>query len=84
MDENYKLENAQLYTKLTGKELIHSPILNKGTVFSETDREQFQLEGLLPPHVDSVEEQLNRCYQSLLAKPSDLDKYIFLRQLQEY
>ena len=83
MDENYKLENAQLYTKLTGKELIHSPILNKGTVFSETDREQFQLEGLLPPHVDSVEEQLNRCYQSLLAKPSDLDKYIFLRQLQD-
>ena len=63
--------------------LIESPLLNKGTAFSEEERREFGLLGLLPPHVDTLEQQVARAYEAFSVKPSDLEKHIFLRQLQD-
>src|SRR5262252_1219530 len=68
---------------LTGKSLLEDPLLNKGSAFSEQERLEFGLLGLLPPHVSTVEEQLERTYYNFRQKTSDLEKYIFLISLQD-
>ena len=70
-------------TDRTGSALIESPLLNKGTAFSEEERREFGLLGLLPPHVDTLEQQVGRAYEAFCAKSADLEKHIFLRQLQD-
>lgn len=67
----------------TGVERIEDPLLNKGTAFTEAERSQYRLIGLLPPHVDSLEKQADRAYESFQDEPTDLEKHIFLRQLQD-
>lgn len=81
--KHYYLEKEILYTSLKGKELMNFPFLNKGTVFSEKERQEFHLEGLLPPYIETVEEQLDRCYEILQGKATNLEKHIYLRQLQD-
>jgi malate dehydrogenase (oxaloacetate-decarboxylating)(NADP+) len=66
-----------------GIELLHDPNLNKGTAFSYTERKTLGLQGLLPPHVMTIDEQAERVLQTLHAKPNDLEKHIFLISLQE-
>jgi malate dehydrogenase (oxaloacetate-decarboxylating) len=68
---------------ISGRDLLESPLLNKGSAFTEEERCEFGLAGLLPPHVSTMEEQLNRTYESFKAKPSDLERYIYLVSLQE-
>jgi len=68
---------------LRGRVLIESPLDNKGTAFSEQERKEFGLIGLLPPHVESLQEQSERAYEAYSVKPSDIEKHIFLRQLQD-
>ncbi len=68
---------------LTGQELLDMPLLNKGTAFSEQERHDFGLVGLLPPHVEDIEQQVKRCYLSFQLEPTNLDKHIFLRSLQD-
>jgi len=68
---------------LTGKSLLEDPLLNKGSAFSEQERLEFGLLGLLPPHVSTVEEQLERTYYNFCQKSNDLEKYIFLISLQD-
>jgi len=68
---------------LTGKSLLEDPLLNKGSAFSEQERLEFGLLGLLPPHVSTVEEQLDRTYYNFCQKPNELEKYIFLISLQD-
>jgi malate dehydrogenase (oxaloacetate-decarboxylating) len=63
--------------------LLDHPLLNKGTSFSETERQDFSLLGLLPPHVSTIEEQLLRTYENYRGKTSDLERYIFLVSLQD-
>lgn len=79
----YDLENDHFYTKLSNVELLNFPLLNKGTAFSAAEREQFKLKGLLPPHIETIEQQVARCYQALAEKDNDLQKHIYLRQLQD-
>jgi len=67
----------------TGPELLRDPLLNKGTAFTEEERDAFGLHGLLPPHVGSLEGQLRRRLEGFRAKPTDLEKYVFLRGLQD-
>ena len=67
----------------SGVHLLRDPALNKGTAFSDEERDALGLRGLLPPHVCSPEEQLARVLENLRRKSSDLDKYIALRALYD-
>jgi malate dehydrogenase (oxaloacetate-decarboxylating)(NADP+) len=66
-----------------GAALIRDPALNKGTAFTEEEREVLGLRGLLPPRIHTMEEQLLRVLGNLRIKPTDLEKYIFLISLQD-
>jgi malate dehydrogenase (oxaloacetate-decarboxylating)(NADP+) len=67
----------------SGIELLHDPILNKGTAFTDKERDELGLRGLLPPLVNTQEVQLERVLGNLRQKTSDLEKYIFLIALQD-
>ena len=66
-----------------GVELLHNPILNKGSAFTIEERKLFKLEGLLPPAVSTLDTQVARRWESFNEKTSDLEKYNFLRALQD-
>ncbi|WP_206996916.1 NAD-dependent malic enzyme [Trinickia mobilis] len=74
---------APVETELTGINLINNPMLNKGTAFTDEERDAFQLHGLLPPHVGSLEEQVERRLKVLRAFETDFERYAFLRELQD-
>jgi Malic enzyme len=67
----------------SGLHLLHDPVLNKGTAFNEEERDALGLRGLLPPRVHSQEEQILRILENMRAKPSDLERYIFMLALQD-
>lgn len=67
----------------TGFALIRDPALNKGTAFSEEEREQLGLSGLLPPRIHSLDEQVERVLWNLRKRTTDMDRYIFLTSLQD-
>src|SRR5580704_4098566 len=69
--------------RLRGMDLLNNPALNKGTAFSEDERESFGLHGLLPPVIESLDDQVIRAYQAFSLKPNDLERHIYLRQLQD-
>jgi malate dehydrogenase (oxaloacetate-decarboxylating) len=68
---------------LSGFDLINSPRLNKGTAFSEQERDLFDLHGLLPPHVGTLDEQIARRMHTLERQPASFSRYAFLRDLQD-
>jgi malate dehydrogenase (oxaloacetate-decarboxylating) len=70
-------------TALSGYELLADPQFNKGTAFSESEREAFDLHGLLPPNVATLDEQVSRRLQALRGFETDLERYAFLRELQD-
>lgn len=70
-------------TALSGYELLNDPLLNKGTAFTAAEREEFELHGLLPPHVATLDWQVKRRLDAFRAIGSDLQKFIFLRGLQD-
>lgn len=70
-------------TDLYGASLLGDSLLNKGTAFTEQERKEFQLLGLLPPYVDTLEGQVSRAYEAYQAKQEDLERHIFLRALQD-
>ena len=74
---------ALVSTALNGYELLADPQFNKGTAFSEEERDAFHLHGLLPPHVSTLDEQMSRALQSLRQFETDLERYAFLRELQD-
>ena len=68
---------------LAGFGLLNSPRWNKGTAFTNHERDVFGLHGLLPPHVGTLEDQLERRLQALAQQPTPFSKYSFLRDLQD-
>ena len=70
-------------TSVSGYQLLADPLLNKGTAFTESERDAFELHGLLPPNIGTLEEQVSRRLQVLRGMPTDLDRYAFLRDLQD-
>jgi len=64
-------------------DLLDTPLLNKGTAFTDEERTQFGLHGLLPPHVETLEEQVLRAYEAYARKDDDLERHIYLRALQD-
>jgi malate dehydrogenase (oxaloacetate-decarboxylating) len=75
--------NNVYQASLSGYDLINSPRLNKGTAFSDHERDVFGLHGLLPPHVGSLDDQIERRIQTLRHQPNAFNKYAFLRDLQD-
>jgi malate dehydrogenase (oxaloacetate-decarboxylating) len=68
---------------LSGYELLNDPLLNKGTAFSDAERDEFELHGLLPPYVTNLDLQVERRLDALREIDTDLRKYVFLRGLQD-
>jgi malate dehydrogenase (oxaloacetate-decarboxylating) len=70
-------------TALSGYELLNDPLLNKGTGFSDDERDAFDLHGLLPPRVTPLKMQVKRRLAAFRGQTTDLHKYVFLRGLQD-
>jgi malate dehydrogenase (oxaloacetate-decarboxylating)(NADP+) len=68
---------------VSGVALLHDPASNKGTAFTEAERDRLRLRGLLPPRVLSLDQQLEKTLASFRGKPTDLEKYIYLISLQD-
>jgi malic enzyme len=66
-----------------GAAVLADPLINKGTAFSAREREALHLDGLIPPAVSTIEQQLDRVYQNFRAKPTPIEKYIHLAALQD-
>src|SRR5215813_13850418 len=64
--------------RLRSVALLDDPIRNKGTAFTPAERREYGLEGLLPHVVETLDRQLERVMQHLEAKPTDLERYIYL------
>ncbi|MDH0032934.1 MULTISPECIES: NAD-dependent malic enzyme [unclassified Acinetobacter] len=72
-----------LYIPYAGNALLELPLLNKGSAFSEEERENFNLHGLVPYNIESIEEQTQRSYQQYLSFDNDLNRHIYLRNIQD-
>lgn len=70
-------------TELYGHRLLTEPLLNAGSAFTTEQREEFELEGLLPATVSTLEQQLARAYDAYCRKTDDLERHIYLRSLQD-
>jgi len=68
---------------LDGIALLRLVLSNKGTAFSDEERLALRLEGLLPPQFNTLEQQIDRVYQGFVQAPTDIDKYQYLRSVQE-
>ncbi|MGV6818268.1 MAG: NAD-dependent malic enzyme [Thiotrichales bacterium] len=75
--------NAIIETTLRGTALLRSNLGNKGTAFSAEERRELGLEGLLPPAVETLEQQVERLYAVYLRQPDGLAKYQYLRAVQD-
>lgn len=75
--------NKCLEVSSVGYALITNSLLNKGMAFSDEEREAFFLHGLLPFHTATLEEQKKRSYDTFCSKSTDIEKYIYLRDLQD-
>jgi malate dehydrogenase (oxaloacetate-decarboxylating) len=72
-----------LEVSLAGHLLLERPLLNKGTAFTAQERRELGLLGLLPPHEETIDEQAARAYGAYQDKPTDIERHIYLRQLQD-
>jgi malate dehydrogenase (oxaloacetate-decarboxylating) len=72
-----------LYTHYAGSVLLETALLNKGSAFTEQERHDFNLDGLLPISIETIEEQEKRSYHQFSKFDNDLDKHIYLRNIQD-
>lgn len=79
---NLKMKHP-LYTPYAGFTLLELPLLNKGSAFSEEERSNFNLHGLLPNVIETIEEQHQRSYQQYESFHDDINKHIYLRNIQD-
>ncbi len=78
-----KTAKAQSHDTLRGVALLDDPIGNKGTAFTQEERRKYGLEGFLPHAVENLERQVERVMEHLAAKPTDLERYIYLIGLSD-
>jgi malate dehydrogenase (oxaloacetate-decarboxylating) len=72
-----------LYLPYAGSSLLETPLLNKGSAFSAHERLHFNLAGLIPPMVESIQEQAERAYKQFSGFESAMDKHVYLRNIQD-
>ncbi|KAL5450831.1 hypothetical protein PMIN07_001360 [Paraphaeosphaeria minitans] len=70
-------------TVLTGNALLRTPYFNKGSAFTDKERDTFQLHGLLPSNVQTLDEQVRRAYAQFQSRPDDLAKNTFMTSMKE-
>ncbi|MGH0427740.1 oxaloacetate-decarboxylating malate dehydrogenase [Bacillus mycoides] len=75
--------NGSLETALRGVEVLSTPLLNKGVAFTQEEREELGLKGLLPPAVLTLDEQARRAYEQFCSQPDDLLKNVYLTALHD-
>lgn len=75
--------NNYLYIPHAGPALLETPLLNKGSAFSSDERVMFNLNGLLPPRYESIQEQVDRAYMQYKSFANPLNKHIYLRAIQD-
>ena len=78
-----KTGQAYLAVKTRGRKLLLDPLTNKGTGFPREERDALGLNGLLPPSISSMAEQLARAYENNRSNPSPLARYVHLATLQD-
>jgi malate dehydrogenase (oxaloacetate-decarboxylating) len=81
VDENGKI--AKIRTHLHGADLLFNSRLNKGTAFTEEERDLFGLHGLLPPHIGTLEDQRMRRKRAFDSRQTAFDRYSFMREMQD-
>lgn len=83
----YDISTEQIYMLPndfpTGVDLLHDPMLNRGTAFTHEERKAFSLQGLLPPGVSTQDMQVQRVMENFHQKPNDLEKYILMIGLED-
>jgi malate dehydrogenase (oxaloacetate-decarboxylating) len=77
------IDGVALEVPFGGKMLLDRPILNKGTAFTKEERRELGLLGLLPPTLETLDEQVSRAYRAYRMKSTALECHIYLRQLQD-
>ncbi|GAB2196702.1 NAD-dependent malic enzyme [Sessilibacter sp. MAH4] len=77
------MKQRPLYVPFAGPALLDTPLLNKGSAFTQTEREHFNLVGLIPHTIETIEEQKERAYEQLNTFTSDISKHIYLRNIQD-
>ena len=66
---------------MTAHDILNNPFLNKGTAFTLEERKELGLIGLLPPYVQTIEEQAAQTYEQMQTKVNDLEKRLFLMEI---
>jgi malate dehydrogenase (oxaloacetate-decarboxylating) len=79
----FRFDSDAYVTTARGAEVLDIPLLNKGTAFTREERKALGLDGLLPPAVQSLEDQVQRAYEQYHEQPTDLLKNVFLSMLQD-
>ena len=79
LEANHTARDSQPY----GPMLLNTPAFNKGTAFTEQERDAYGLVGLLPEAVETLNEQAVRAYEALQRKTDELERHIYLRALQD-
>ena len=69
--------------QLRGMDLLETPLLNKATAFTNVERTALRLHGLLPPQIETLDQQVVRAYEAFRRKTEDLERHIYLRALQD-
>lgn len=77
------IDKRPIYIPYAGPALLESALLNKGSAFTPEERSSFNLEGLLPPVVETIDEQARRAYRQYQGFTTPLDKHIYLRNIQD-
>lgn len=80
--ENLKAKKP-LYLPYAGNTLLELPLLNKGSAFSEEERSRFNLDGLIPHVIETIEEQSQRSYKQYCDFNDAINKHIYLRNIQD-
>src|SRR6266446_5822008 len=83
MAKRQSITKPALQNLPSGMDLLDRPRLNKSAAFTEEERKKFGLHGLLPPQVESLDEQVVRAYEAYSRKDDDLERHIYLRALQD-
>jgi malate dehydrogenase (oxaloacetate-decarboxylating) len=76
-------QKRPLYIPHAGPVLLEIPLLNKGSAFTSEERSNFNLKGLLPQNIESIDEQAERAYRQFMVFGNDINKHVYLRNIQD-